>query len=92
MLGDPAHWLFEIVSGGIFLAIGATWHALWQRGHDRDHHQYPPWKQYAPTIKITGSSFGESDPRRRRARAMGLDPTTLSLDELNALYENPPDQ
>ena len=38
MLSDPAHWAFEVVSGGIMFAIGAAWHAVWQRGHDRDHH------------------------------------------------------
>ena len=38
LLLNPAHWLFEVISGGIMLGIGAAWHALWQRGHDRRVH------------------------------------------------------
>lgn len=36
---DPGHWVFELLSGGIFFAIGSVWHTFWQKGHDRDHHK-----------------------------------------------------
>jgi len=29
------HWLFEIVSGACFFAIGAAWHTLWVRTERR---------------------------------------------------------
>ncbi len=38
MLGDPAHWGFELVTDLVWTGVGACFMRVWVRSHDRKHH------------------------------------------------------
>lgn len=39
LLGDPAHWAFELVADTVFTIVGGiTFGRWWQKRHDEKHH------------------------------------------------------